>query len=247
MKVTDAIPNSIVSIYNAAGFVAQGTADGLGTVIIPYSCASNPITRISSAYQNGTQTCNEFSFAQTMTLPVKLSSFTASLNSRKQTVLRWETVFEIAHDRFEVQRSTDGVSFSTITSLNGSGDSYSLKAYTYTDLSFHDGDVAFYRLCQIDQDGHVTYSKTLYVSDKGADAGGISLFPNPLQGSDNTIQLKGIRAGEISYNNLRIADLSGKNIAYRISGPNSIEPLGTLPGGIYVVTVKDKTFKLIKQ
>lgn len=248
MKVTDAIPNSVVSIYNAQGFVAQSAANSAGTAIIPYPCTENTITRLSSTYAGTTiQTCDEYTFAPIVTLPVKLSSFTAALNSSKQVVLKWETVFEIANERFEVQKSTDGSSFSTITSFNSSGDSYNIKQYSYNDISFFTGDIAFYRLRQIDQNNQITYSKTIYINDKASDAGEISLFPNPLNGSGSTIQLKGMRAGEISYDNLRICDLSGKNISYRIIGPNSFEPLTALQNGIYIVKVKDKTFKLIKQ
>lgn len=246
MKVTDAIPNSVVSIYNAAGFVAQDTANSAGTAIIAYSCANNPITSISSSF-GGTQTCNEFTFSPMVSLPVKLSSFTAVLNSNKQVILKWETVFEIAHDRFEIQKSSDGIFFTTIASVNGSGDSYDLKTYSYTDQSFQAGDIAIYRLRQVDQNSVVTYSKTIYINDKTNDAGGISLFPNPLSGRDNTILLKGVRAGEISYDNLRITDLSGKNISYRITGPNSVEPIAALQNGIYIVKVKARTFKLVKQ
>jgi len=248
MRVTDAIPNSVVSLSNAQGLVAQGTANAAGIAIIPYPCTENFITSMSSTYAGSTtQTCNDFTFAPMTSLPVKLSSFTASLNERKQVVLKWETVFEIANERFEVQKSTDGSSFSTIASLYSSGDSYDLKQYSYPDILFSTGDIAFYRLKQIDQNNQIIYSKTIYVNDKASDAGGISLFPNPLNGSGSTIQLKGLRAGEISYDNLRICDLSGKNISYRIIGPNSFEPLTALQNGIYIVRVKDKTFKLIKQ
>lgn len=246
MKVTDAIPNSVVSIYNASGFVAQGTANSIGSVTITYSCADNPITSISSTY-NGTQTCNEYTFSPMVSLPVKLTSFTASLNSNKQVVLKWQTAFEIAHEKFEIQKSADGISYNTIASINGSGESYDIKSYSYTDQSFLTGDMAIYRLRQVDQNSQVTYSKTIYVNDKAADGGNISLFPNPMGRESNTIQLKGVRAGEISYENLRITDLSGKNVSYRITGPNSVEPVTALQNGIYIVKVKDKTFKLIKQ
>lgn len=248
MKVIDAIPNSIVSIYNANGFVAQATANAAGIAMVPYSYANSPITSMASTYASSiTQICNEYTFSSVVTLPVKLSSFNVALNDRKQVILKWETLFEIANERFEIQKSADGVSYSTIASVNGSGESYDVKQYSHTDISFLTGDMAFYRLRQIDGNGQVAYSKTIYVNDKAAAAGSISLFPNPMNGSGNTIQLKGVRAGEISYDNLRISDLSGKNISYRITGPNSIEPLAVLQNGIYIVKVNNQTFKLVKQ
>lgn len=248
MKVTDAFPNSVVKIYNTAGQVTQATANSAGTVVIPYSCADNPITRISAVDTGYTQmACNDYSFAPMATLPVKLSSFNASLNNRKQVVLNWQTVFELTNDRFEIQKSANGASFSTLAVQNGSGDSYEAKSYSYTDLAFFPGDVAFYRLKQVDQNNQVTYSRVLYVDDKATAASAISLFPNPLTASDNMIQLRGIRAGEISYANLRIYDLSGRSISYRITGPNSIEPYPSLPQGIYMVQLKDKILRLAKQ
>lgn len=245
MKVVDAMPNSLVSLYNASGLVTQGTANSSGTVIIPYSCASNPITSISS--QSGGQTCNEYSFTQSTTLPVKLSSFTAALNERKQVILKWQTVFEISNNRFEVQKSSDGSTYTTIANINSSGDSYDIRSYSYSDQTFLPGDMAFYRLRQVDQNDQVTYSKNIYVNDKIAESNDVSLFPNPQIAGDNTIQLKGIKASDISYTSLRISDLSGKNISYRITGPNSIEPITNLQTGIYIVKIRDKNLRLVKQ
>lgn len=248
MKITDAIPNSVVKLYNASGQVTQGVANSSGTVIISYNCANNPITRISSEDTSSTPTsCNEYAFAPMTTLPVKLSTFNASLNDRKQVVLKWQTAFEITNDRFEIQKSVNGSGFSTLAVQPGSGNSYEVKSYSFTDISFSPGDVAFYRLKQVDQDNQVTYSRILYVDDKAMPGSAISLFPNPQTASDNVIQLRGVRAGEISYANLRIFDLAGRSISYRITGPNSVEPYPALAEGIYMVQLKDKVLRLIKQ
>ena len=108
--------------------------------------------------------------------------------------------------------------------------------------------MAIYRLRQVDQNSQVTYSKTIYVNDKAADGGNISLFPNPMGRESNTIQLKRC-AGR--WDQLRKPEdkLTSPERMFHtgITGPNSVEPVTALQNGIYIVKVKDKTFKLIKQ
>src|SRR5262249_33919649 len=56
-------------------------------------------------------------------LPVTLSQFSASLQNEK-AVLKWRTETEINSDHFEVEKSLDGSSWSTIVSVPSHGDSW---------------------------------------------------------------------------------------------------------------------------
>jgi hypothetical protein len=101
INIQFAIPNSNVSIYNASGYVAQGTANGSGNVLIAYPCASNPITSIISISTSpGIQVCNTAIFTGIILLPVKLVSFSAKLTDSKSVAINWETAFEINKDQF---------------------------------------------------------------------------------------------------------------------------------------------------
>ena len=247
INIQFAIPNSNVSIYNASGYVAQGTANASGNAVIPYPCGSNPITSILSVVTTPAfQSCNNSIISQPISLPIKLISFTATLTANKTVVLKWQTAWELNNDKYEVERSTDGVNYTKLSTTNSNGNSFDQQAYSFEDASFLVGTLAFYRLKQTDLDGKSSYSKIAYVNDKSSLTSDYTLFPNPLNGGNNTIQIKGIASSEVTYSNIHIADLTGRTISYKIIGANAIELNAAAPSGVYILQVKDKTLKLIK-
>jgi hypothetical protein len=86
--------------------------------------------------------------------PVRFVQFDA-LCSPSGTNLTWSTDLEKDTRYFEVQKSTDGTSWSSIGRVNGTGSSNSLQTYQYTDLL---GGAAQYRIRHEDMNGAETYS-----------------------------------------------------------------------------------------
>lgn len=245
INVQFAIPNSNVSIYNASGYVAQGVANASGNVLISYPCASNPITSVVSLRTiPSVQVCNTVTITQLVTLPVKLTAFSANITGSKTVLLKWEAEWEINNDKYELERSTDGINFTKIATISSNGNTGSRQSYSYEDRTFITGTAAFYRLKQTDLDGKFSYSKVIYVNDKNSSSDTYSLFPNPA--SSNSIQIKGVASSEVTYKNIRVTDMAGRNILFTITGANSIELNATAQPGIYLVRVKDKTLKLVK-
>jgi Secretion system C-terminal sorting domain len=247
MNVQFAIPNSNVSIYNASGYVAQGTANGSGNAVIAYPCASNPITSIVSIVTSPSiQICNTSIITNTLiVLPVKLVSFTGVITARKTVQLKWETSLEVLNDRYEVERSIDGINYTKISTVTSSGDGLGSRKYAFEDISFATNAAAFYRLKQIDYDGKVSYSKIVYLNDKSSASGSYTLFPNPIN-SGNTVQIKGIAANEVNAANIQVSDIGGRIIPFKTTGSNTIELDAALANGIYFIKVKNTTLRLVK-
>ncbi len=115
-----------------------------------------------------------------LALPVTLTDFNGKLIDDK-VELNWSTATEINNKGFDIQRSADGVGFSSIRFVTGSDNSTTGKAYSFTDLKLLPG-TNYYRLKQTDKDGRVTYSKILlFKSDKVKWA----IYPNPTATSVN--------------------------------------------------------------
>lgn len=89
-------------------------------------------------------------------VPVELTSFSANVVDRS-VVLNWTTATEVNNQGFEIERSSDGVSFNNIGFVPGFGTTTEPKSYSYTDQSVNSGTF-YYRLKQIDFDGGLTYS-----------------------------------------------------------------------------------------
>lgn len=94
-------------------------------------------------------------------LPIELISFTA-VPIGSEVLTRWITATERENERFDVERSSDGIAFSPIGGLPGAGDSHSELLYEWTD---HDplSGLSYYRLRQTDYDGASTLSPVVPV------------------------------------------------------------------------------------
>ena len=100
--------------------------------------------------------------AQNNTFPVELIYFNAIV-SNGFVLLSWSTATEVNNYGFCVERSDISLLFNEIGFVQGSGNSNSPKNYVFIDSTlFYEGKY-FYRLKQIDIDGHYQYSDTIIV------------------------------------------------------------------------------------
>jgi hypothetical protein len=93
-------------------------------------------------------------------LPVELRSFTCSVKNNS-VKLNWKTATELNNNRFDIERKTGSPEWQKIGSVNGAGNSSSLKEYTFTDKSFLVSGKYYYRLKQIDLNGSFKYSQEI--------------------------------------------------------------------------------------
>lgn len=163
-------------------------------------------------------------------LPVKLISFDAY---KKGSVaqLEWATASEQNNKGFEIERSTDGRTWTKIgfvKSLSESGNSNVKLDYSLIDNNPANGQ-NFYRLKQMDMDGKFEYSLVKTVTFEKANA--ISLYPNPAK--DN-VNIAGLQGGE----SIIIYDVSGR-LMYQAKSENSNVniPLNALSAGTYHISI----------
>lgn len=102
-------------------------------------------------------------------VPVTLLSFTARLQTNKTVLLNWQTTAEINNDHFDVERSTDGLNFNFIGRVAGNGTTSLPHSYSLIDPAPASG-LNYYRLRQVDLDGHFTFSHIEVVELKNNDA-----------------------------------------------------------------------------
>lgn len=123
------------------------------------------MTGISDA--NG---CTKTGALQTLTvvtadcspLPVTLVNLTAS-GFNDKVILNWATLTEINNHGFEVYRSRNGTDWEQIGFVQGAGNSSARIDYQYDDNNLAAGRY-YYRLRQMDLDGHSKYSNIVTVT-----------------------------------------------------------------------------------
>ena len=94
-------------------------------------------------------------------LPVELLYFTVK-EDVDHIIFDWATASEINNEYFEIEKSIDGIVFSTISFLEGAGNSTNIIYYSIKTIT-HSG---YFRLKQVDYDGTTTYSKILFTLSK---------------------------------------------------------------------------------
>ncbi|RZL11796.1 MAG: T9SS type A sorting domain-containing protein [Hymenobacter sp.] len=115
-------------------------------------------------------------------LPVTLTSFTAQLLSSEAVGLTWNTASEVNTDRFEVERSSDGVAFTRLGTVAAHGTSTTAQAYTQRDATLPTGaPILYYRLRIVDHDKSAVYSPVRTVAPHPAKLAvlALSVAPNP--------------------------------------------------------------------
>ncbi|MEO8417025.1 MAG: VCBS repeat-containing protein, partial [Ginsengibacter sp.] len=104
-------------------------------------------------------------------LPLKLLGFNGS-SQPGYNQLQWQTSGEVNTKWFEIERSTDGINFTKITTINNTGNSN--NNYSLQDKGLNSNKI-FYRLKMVDMDGRFTYSQVIFIN--GDQKSGITIYP----------------------------------------------------------------------
>ena len=169
-------------------------------------------------------------------LPVELKDFKATA-LRQDAQLSWATASELNNDRFVIERSIDGLTFSTIGTVRGKGNSAQPSKYSFTDAgAARLGTLIYYRLKQLDFDGTATFSPVRTVKFVDAMSVDVSVYPNPTQGNA-TLDITGLPAGNYQ---VQVLDLTGRSLQTLTLTGQQEHPLQvqSLPQGSYIVRVR---------
>jgi len=173
-------------------------------------------------------------------LPVKLVGFNGN-NAGSHIRLAWQTTDEYHFSRFEIEKSTDGTSFSKIGTTNANGGfSYLPFDYEYRDHLPVNG-ANFYRLKMIDLDGKFKYSSIIKLV-VGKTANTMLVSPNP---ATNEIT---VTTNSKLYNLITIADMTGRPVLkQRMMTNNQQIDVSKLPPGTYVITIAGAEERSVQQ
>jgi hypothetical protein len=125
-----------------------------------------------------------FVYPINQTLPVKMESFTATLNNTGNKVdLKWTTTSEINVNHFIVEKSTDGTNFSDAGMVFAYGTATEKANYSLSDnVNANQAGVIYYRLRSMDADGKSELSaiRIIRLSKQTDKNISIITYPNPV-------------------------------------------------------------------
>jgi hypothetical protein len=203
---------------------ATGLNPGTYTVTVTQSCGPTLTASVT------VPTCN--------TVPLRLLSFDA-VRKAAGVMLTWEINQESNPVAFEIERSTDGLSFLSAGSQQEPVKTGATLLYSFTDRQAPAGRV-YYRVKALCSDGSLQLSHIIPISSAGEENRLVFLAPNPVRtGEDITLKYKAQKAGKVL---VAVADLMGRE-AHRTEisvreGLSTFKIPNQLGPGIYYLKIQ---------
>ncbi|NOT51969.1 MAG: T9SS type A sorting domain-containing protein [Chitinophagaceae bacterium] len=183
------------------------------------------------------------------TLPVRLVSF-GGINAGAVNKLHWTASQELNLDRYELQRSTDGINYHTMATIAGRNSPVE-TTYNHNDPVNLVNAEYYYRLKIVDLDG--TYDFSVVVFIRVVNKNSFSVVGNPFQ---DYIVLKYTIANDqpINIGFFNSAGALVRKESYNATsgtGIYTLYGLANYPAGMYLLRLESgghiETFKVIKQ
>jgi len=193
--------------------------------IVNKSYAFNGATTLSKS--------NILSLFTASALPVNFISFEAQ-KINKTAALHWVVAQEVNTDKYTIERSADGRSFSAVGEIPHSNMPGAVKDYYFTDNGVLPGD-NYYRIAEKDLDGKTTLSVTKVLRFDNTDLS-VRLLPVPTY--NHQVQLE-ITGGTTSTFTASLINTVGQLIKmYPVKAGNNLIDLKNFASGVYYLKIQ---------
>lgn len=178
-------------------------------------------------------------------LPVKLINYNAVL-IQSASKISWSTIGELNNDFFNLEKSIDGINWTSIATIDGKLSSDNVINYEYVDAKLVQG-VQFYRLSQTDINGETETFNVLSI-DFNLSSIQINAYPNPTNGLIN-IELK---QENLENASIKVLNSMSQLVLEQIQPENNhiTLDLTSLDAGIYFIQVNNgltsETIRIVK-
>jgi len=121
-------------------------------------------------------------------LSVKFTNVKAYTSGTKNRV-EWTNLSEAGVQGYTVEKSTDGFQFSVLTQVTARSNAATREVYNQIDLQ--PATQTYYRIKATELSGEISYSPVVKVMRGETGTEAFSIYPNPVQGKQFTLQYKG--------------------------------------------------------
>jgi len=177
---------------------------------------------------------NVSSFTKSAALPLNILSFNAVLQNNK-VLTQWQTTNEVNVSHMNVQRSVDGINFSSVGRTEATGNG----SYNFTDATLPANvKTLYYRLEIVDNTGEKQFSKIVAVQLVKNNMV-VNIYPNPVK-NQLFASINSIKQELVT---IQVTDLQGKVLQNRIlklnTGNNNFNiTTSALAKGVYLLVIK---------
>ena len=217
-SASSSLPITFTSMNTSVATIVKGKIHlvGIGTAIINAS-QSGDTSFIAAPVYGQLLTVSS-------ALPIGIKNFSATIKS-KSVLLEWDVANEIGNSQYQIEKSIDEINFTAIGIVSASNN----NNYSFNDASFT--LPAYYRIKLIGTNGDISYSNSLFVSDKSNSS--IAVFPNPVS---NNLTITGLNGQSL----IKIVNNLGQIMLVQKTSANSLNmDLSTLKEGVYILSISD--------
>ncbi len=154
-------------------------------------------------------------------------------------LLQWETSFEEETDLFIVEKSTDGISFKNIGTVEATGNSNDENAYRFMDTGLGVAK-SYYRLKVVDTDGTSSYSQVATINKVKLNQFAVVAYSSILADKTFDISIDALIEGQLEYELVSYqGELVYSEFQYLYPGLNELKVnLEDATEGIYKVKLR---------
>lgn len=188
-------------------------------------------------------------------LPVVWLTFKAVRKTRG-VMLNWKVAQEHDNERFDVERSFDGLHFSRIGSVASLGDTFAERSYDFMDAEASSYSKYYYRIKQVDLDGQYDNSAVVFLSATTEAPQHWTVYPNPVNAGQQ-FHLKSLSPSVVDEQiYVTLTSVNGivlyQNYGTLETVSAAVETLLHNAGaGLYIISVSDgerrENFKVIRR
>ena len=163
--------------YTAPDGVNWTAVDSVSIALGNFAYAGIAYTTHNNAVQ-GTATVDNVKFIDHDALAVGLGKLTGNNVNNDYAMLSWSSSNETADDRFDIERSDDGVHFSLVGTASATTGGNGTHQYTFKDAQPLSG-ANYYRVAQVSVDGALKFSNVIVLT---FNTYSFNIYPNPVHG-----------------------------------------------------------------
>jgi hypothetical protein len=217
-------------LYNATdGTFATGTNKLITTTATIVSGGTVSFTVNAANLANGYYAITYSS--SPIILPLQLTDFTVSAQ-QNDALLDWTVQQDVNIDHFNVQRSTDGSSFTSIGAVSARTGNAGPEQYSFVDEK-PATSISYYRIESVDADGSLTYSGIRTFRVTTAETATVTIYPNP---ATDRLHIATTGTGTVS---ILIIDVQGRVLRrVEAASGNAVDvPVNDLAKGVYFAKI----------
>lgn len=229
------------SVYNTADFMGSGAAT-FDYTTSTYSAALGSINnKLVGSAQDAVSFTISYIYCPQIILAADITFFNATRSGEDNIDIKWITQNEKNSHKYEIQKSTDGKTFGSVTQFTATpGAQTGSYRYSYQIQPTDNNKTLLFRIKQIEEDGTAKYSAVHALKLTTKTDAQPRIYPNPAKGATSLLFSNNKRSNW----DVSIYSVSGqllKHYYFNNALTGKLNTGGGLENGVYMVRSVNKT------